>query len=43
MPSLHIGTLPKISFKSLTLGLYTSNYGNYKIWSIKHAQSLRLT
>ena len=36
MSSLHIGTLPKISFKNLTPDLYTSNYGNYKIRSIKH-------
>ena len=42
MPLLHIGTLPKISFKNLTPGLYTSTYGNYKIRSIKHTQSLRL-
>ena len=38
-----VGTLPKISSKNLTPGLYTSNYGNYKIRSIKHyTQSLRL-
>ena len=33
----------KVSFKNLTPGLYTSNYGNYKIRSIKHyTQSLIL-
>ena len=38
MFSLHTGTLPKVSFKNLTQGLYTSNYGNYKIRSKKHTQ-----
>ena len=42
MPSLHIGTLPKISFKNLTPGLYTSSYGNYKIRSIKHYTQINI-
>ena len=42
MSSLHIGTLPKISFKNLTPGLYTSNYGNYKIRSIKHYAQINI-
>ena len=31
--SLHIGTLLKISFKNLTLGLCIFNYGNYKFYT----------
>ena len=42
MSSLHIGTLPKISFKNLTPGLYTSSYGNYKIRSIKHYTQINI-
>ena len=42
MSSLHIGTLPKISFKNLTPGLYTSNYGNYKMQSIKHYTQINI-
>ena len=42
MSSLHIATLPKISFKNLTPGLYTSNYGNYKMQSIKHYTQINI-
>ena len=31
MLSLHIGTFPKISFKSLTPGLYKSNQGRHHV------------
>ena len=31
MSSLHIGTFPKISFKSLTPGPYASNHGRHHV------------
>ena len=40
MPLLHIDTLFKISFKSLTRGFYTSNYENHKILTRKHLHNL---
>ena len=40
MPLLHIGTLFKISFKSLTRGFYTSDYENHKILTRKHIHNL---
>ena len=40
--SLHIGTIPKITFKNLTPCFYTSNYGNYKIRSIKHYTQINI-
>ena len=40
MPLLHIGTLFKITLKSLTGGFYTSNYENYKILTRKHIRNL---
>ena len=44
MPSLHIVTLTNTSFKNLTPGRYTFNYGNYKMQSIKYyTQSLKVT
>ena len=42
MSSLHIGTLPKSNFKNLMPGLYTSNYGKYKIRSMKHYTQIRI-
>ena len=40
MPLLHIDTLFKISFKSLTGGFYASNYENQKILTRKHIHNL---
>ena len=40
MPLLYVGTLFKISFKSLTEGFYTSDYENHKILTRKHIHNL---